>query len=223
MRDALGFVPRPFMAFGRADDDDATEDFCMTVLALKLSHRANAVSSLHGHVSRAMWTSLFPGVREEHVPIGHVTNGVHVKSWLAPQMKQLYDRHLGVDWLARGSEPAGWDHVDDIDDGELWETRQTLKAQLIAAARRRAAMHAARRHEPAAAVAALARALRPDALPIRFARRFATYKRANLVLQALEAVASRVKQPQIPGHFSSPGKAHPLSMPGKNVRQHIRH
>ena len=145
MRDALGLDPHAFMALGRANAADATEDFCMTVLALKLSHRTNAVSSLHGHVSRAMWTSLFPGVRVEHVPIGHITNGVHVKSWLAPQMKQLYDRHLGVDWLARGSEPAGWDAVDDIDDGELWETHQTLKAQLIAAARRRASMHAERR------------------------------------------------------------------------------
>ena len=221
MRDALGLDPHAFMALGRANAADATEDFCMTVLALKLSHRTNAVSSLHGHVSRAMWTSLFPGVRVEHVPIGHITNGVHVKSWLAPQMKQLYDRHLGVDWLARGSEPAGWDAVDDIDDGELWETHQTLKAQLIAAARRRASMHAERRGEPAAAVAALARALSPDTLTIGFARRFATYKRANLVLQDLEAVASLANHPQMPVQFIFAGKAHPQDVPGKAVLQQI--
>ena len=111
----------------------------MTVLALKLSRRANAVSSLHGQVSRAMWTPLFPGRSEEQVPIGHITNGIHVRTWLAQQMHQLYDRHLGPDWTERCAEPATWDAIDGIDDGELWETRQTLKTELIEAARLRAA------------------------------------------------------------------------------------
>ena len=114
----------------------------MTVLALKLSRRANAVSSLHGQVSRAMWTPLYPGVAEEQVPIGHITNGVHVPTWLAPQMHQLYDRHLGPDWPERCGEPARWDAIDDVDDGELWETHQMLKTRLIdvrAPPRRRAA------------------------------------------------------------------------------------
>src|SRR5262249_14425245 len=129
IREALRLDSGTFMGLGRVNPWDQGESFCMTVLALKLSHRANAVSSLHGHVSRAMWAPLFPGVREEHVPIGHITNGVHVRSWLAPQMKQLYDRHLGPEWLTRGSDPHVWEAVDDIDDGELWETHQTLKAQ----------------------------------------------------------------------------------------------
>src|SRR4029077_9815256 len=123
---------------GRVNPDNNSEPFCMTVLALKLSHRANAVSSLHGQVSRAMWAPLFPGWRDEHVPIGHITNGVHVKSWLAPQMKQLYDRRFGPDWLTFGGDAQLWDAVDDIDDSELWETHQTLRVQLIAMARRRA-------------------------------------------------------------------------------------
>ena len=110
------------------------EDFCMTVLALKMSSRANAVSSLHGHVSRAMWRSL--ARPHSRVPIGHITNGVHVHTWLAPQMRQVYDRHLGADWPARAGEPEFWDRVDAIDDGELWETHQTLKKQLIEVARR---------------------------------------------------------------------------------------
>ena len=101
----------------------------MTVLALKLSRRANAVSSLHGEVSRAMWTSLYPGVAEERVPIGHITNGVHVPTWLAPQMRQVFDRHLGPDWPQRSADPGVWDAIESVDDGELWETHQTLKTR----------------------------------------------------------------------------------------------
>ena len=112
----------------------------MTVLALKLSRKANAVSSLHGQVSRAMWTGLYPGVAEERVPIGHITNGVHVQTWLAPQMHQIYDRHLGPDWPERCGEPHCWDDIEDIDDGELWETHQALKARLIDFVRRRTAV-----------------------------------------------------------------------------------
>jgi starch phosphorylase len=168
-----------------------------------------------------MWVPLFPGVREEHVPIGHITNGVHVKSWLAPQMKQLYDRHFGADWLTQDGDARLWDAVDDIDDGELWETHQTLKAQLIALARRRAVRQAEHRGEPASVIAALRRALSPDALTIGFARRFATYKRANLVLDDLEAVASLVNQPQKPVQFVFAGKAHPHDVPGKAMLQQI--
>src|SRR5205814_8983995 len=184
-------------------------------------HRANAVSSLHGQVSRAMWSPLFPGRREEHIPIGHITNGVHVKSWLAPQMKQLYDRRLGSDWTARGREPGLWDAVDEVDDGELWETHQTLKAQLIAIARRRGVLHAERRGESPSAVASLSHVLSPDALTIGFARRFATYKRANLVLKDIERLATMVNDPNRPVQFVFAGKAHPLDEPGKRILQQI--
>jgi len=220
LRDAVGLDEHAFLALGRCNPDDAWEPFCMTVLALKLSHRANAVSSLHGQVSRAMWSPLFPARREEHVPIGHITNGVHMKSWLAPLMAQLYDRRLGPDWRS-GSDPALWEDIDDVDDGELWETHQTLKTQLVAMARRRAVAQAERRGEDASSIAALRRALSPDALTIGFARRFATYKRANLVLQDLEAVGSLVNNPQMPVQFVFAGKAHPHDVPGKRILQQI--
>ena len=113
------------MALGRTNPSDDNEGFCMTVLALKMSSRANAVSSLHGHVSRAMWRSL--ARPHSRAPIGHITNGVHVHTWLAPQMRQVYDRHLGAAWPARAGEPEFWDRVDAIDDGELWETHLTLE------------------------------------------------------------------------------------------------
>ena len=133
---------------GRVDPGDAGEPFCMTVLALKTCHRANAVSSLHGRSRAAMWRPLFPDRSEDRVPIGHITNGVHVPSWLAPQMRQVYDRHLGPDWPRHAGDPGFWERVDAIDDGELWETHQTLKTQLIEIARRRAAHQAERRGDP---------------------------------------------------------------------------
>src|SRR5207237_97676 len=139
LRESMGLGHDYLMALGRVDPYNPSEEFCMTVLALKLSRRANAVSSLHGQVSRGMWTGLYPNRPEEEVPIGHITNGVHVMSWLAPQMKQLYDRNLGPDWSKRSGESAVWEGVERIDDGELWETHVALKARMLDFVRRRAA------------------------------------------------------------------------------------
>jgi len=221
LREALGLGHDQLMGWGRVDPQNPGEEFCMTVLALKLSRRANAVSSLHGQVSRAMWNPLFRGVTEEQVPIGHIPNGVHVHTWLAPQMRQVYDRHFGPDWPQRSGEPGFWEAIDGVDDGELWETHQTLKIQLINLARRRAAQAAQRRGEPAEVVSQLQRALSLDALTIGFARRFATYKRANLVLSDLEAVASLVNHPQTPIQFVFAGKAHPHDRPAKQMLQQV--
>ena len=220
VRDALRLPQHEFLALGRVDPGDHGEEFCMTVLALKTSHRANAVSSLHGQVSRAMWRPLFPALREEHVPIGHVTNGVHVPTWLAPQMRRVYDRHLGADWPARGSEGL-WEAIEAIDPGELWETHQTLKSRLIQEVRRRSMQQEERRGEPPAVLAQLQRALSPDTLTIGFARRFATYKRANLLLSDLEALTDMVNHPQMPVNLIFAGKAHPLDSPGKEVLQEV--
>ena len=109
----------------------------LTVLGLKLARRVNAVSSLHGEVSRAMWKGLYPGRSEDAVPIGHITNGVHVPSWLAPQMCRLYDRHLGVDWQQRSGSKSTWEAIENVDVGELWETHLALKARLLVFARHR--------------------------------------------------------------------------------------
>ena len=152
LRESLGLDEQQLMGLGRVNPSDAGETFCMTVLALKACHRANAVSSLHGQVSRAMWSPLYPDRSEDRVPIGHITNGVHVQTWLAPQMRQVYDRHLGPDWTGRASDPTLWDGIDAIDDGELWETHQTQKVQLIDIVRRRTARQAERRAESADSV-----------------------------------------------------------------------
>ena len=221
LREALGLSPESLLGLGRENPNNSDELFCMTVLALRLSRRANAVSALHAEVSRAMWTGLFRNKMEDDVPIGHITNGVHVPSWLAPQMFRLYDRHLGTDWHQRGSEAKIWLGIEDVDDGELWETHLNLKSQLIEFVRRRAVAQAMRREEPREVLQRLERVLSPDALTIGFARRFATYKRANLILTDLERLASMVNDPNRPVQFVFAGKAHPLDEPGKRVLQQI--
>jgi starch phosphorylase len=193
----------------------------MTVLGLRLSRRANAVSAMHGEVSRAMWTGLSPGKPEDAVPIGHITNGVHVPSWLAPQMFRLYDRHLGTGWHQRSSEAKIWEGIEDVDDGELWETHLNLKSRLLEFVRRRAVEQAEHRRESQEVLQRLGRVLSPDALTIGFARRFATYKRANLILQDIEKLAGMVNNPKRPVQFVFAGKAHPHDEPGKRVLQQI--
>jgi glycogen phosphorylase len=221
LRDQLGLTLEDLMGFGRVSSNDFQERFCMTVLGLKLSRHANAVSSLHGEVSRAMWWNLYPGKPEDAVPIGHITNGVHVPSWLAPQMRRLYDRHLGVAWPNRSSDKHTWGAIEDVDDGELWETHLSLKAQLLDFARQRARQQAARRDESPDVLNRLSKILSPDALTIGFARRFATYKRANLILTDIQRLASLVNDPKQPVQFLYAGKAHPHDEPGKKVLQQI--
>jgi glycogen phosphorylase len=221
LRESLGLDRDEFMGLGRVNPRDANEGFCMTVLALRSCDRANAVSSLHGQVSRAMWHPLFPDRTPDRVPIGHITNGVHVQTWLAPQMRQVYDRHLGPDWPQHTSDAGFWERVETIDDGELWETHQTLKVRLIEIARRRIARQAERRGELPAVVAQLRRALTFDALTIGFARRFAAYKRANLILQDIDAIASLVNHPRTPIQFVFAGKSHPHDRHGKEILQQI--
>ena len=221
LREQLGISHEMLMSFGREHSSDQHEQFCMTVLGLQLSRRANAVSSLHGEVSRAMWKSLFPGKEEEAVPIGHITNGVHVPSWLAPQMCRLYDRHLGVGWQERSGSARTWEEIENVDDGVLWETHLNLKSRLLDFARRRAREQAERRGESPETLRNLGKVLSPDALTIGFARRFATYKRANLILADIEKLATMVNDPNRPVQFLFAGKAHPHDEPGKRMLQQI--
>jgi len=221
LRHRLDLSRERLMGLGRENAGDPNEDFCMTVLGLRLSRRANAVSALHGKVSRAMWAGLYSGRPEDAVPIGHITNGVHVLSWLAPQMFRLYDRHLGTGWHEHSSEARIWERIESVNDGELWETHLSLKSQLLKFVRHRAMEQAERRREPAATVRRLGQVLSPDALTIGFARRFATYKRANLILADLERLAALMNDPKRPVQFVFAGKAHPLDDPGKRVLQEI--
>jgi glycogen phosphorylase len=221
LREQLQLSHDALMSLGRENPGDSQEEFCMTVLGLRVSRRSNAVSALHGEVSRAMWTGLYPGRPEDAIPIGHITNGVHAPTWLAPQMFRLYGRHLGPGWHERCGDARTWDGIENIDDGELWETHLSLKSRLLEFVRRRAAEQATRRGEPPEVAQKLSRALSPDALTIGFARRFATYKRANLILFDVEKLAQMVNDPKRPVQFVFAGKAHPRDDPGKRVLQQI--
>ncbi len=221
LRDALGLSHESLMGLGRENPGNPGEQFCMTVLGLRLARRANAVSALHGEVSRAMWTGLFPDKTEDSVPIGHITNGVHVPTWLAPQMFRLYDRHLGTGWREHSGESRIWEGIENVDDGELWETHLGLKARLLEFVRRCAVEQAERRGESPELRRRLGRVLSPDVLTIGFARRFATYKRANLILTDMERLAAMVNDPNRPVQFVFAGKAHPMDEPGKRVLQQI--
>ncbi len=217
----LGLSHDQLMGLGRVNPANNDEEFCLTVLGLKLARRANAVSALHGEVSRAMWTGLYPGKTEDAVPIGHITNGVHVPTWLAPQMFRLYDRHLGTGWHEHSSEARIWEGIENVDDGELWETHLSLKSLLLEFVRRRAVKQAELRNEAPEILQRLATVFSPDALTIGFARRFATYKRADLILRDIQRLASLVNDPKRPVQFVFAGKSHPRDDPGKRMLQEI--
>jgi len=212
----LGLEPEELMAFGRVDPEQEDETFCMTVLALKLSDRSNGVSFLHGRVSRKMWQPLWPRRKRFEVPIGHITNGVHVPTFLAPRMRSLLDEHLDKGWIERQAEPATWAPIEGIPDERLWATRRALKADLVRELRVRAATDAERRGEPAKVVAALREALDEDRLLVGFARRFATYKRAALLMQDLDALDALVNGDR-PLQIVFAGKAHPRDEGGKRL------
>jgi starch phosphorylase len=221
IREAIHLPYEDFMGLGRVHPGDHNEPFTMTVLALKLSRHANGVSALHGRVSRQMWQPLYPNVTEEHVPIGHITNGVHVMSWLSAPMRGIFNRVLGPDWPQRMSDPKTWRAIKEVEDSEFWETQQVLKAALIKFVRGRLVRQAKRRNEPDAAIERCRHALDLDVLTIGFARRFATYKRAGLVLRDAERIAEMVNSSDRPVQLVFAGKAHPEDNYGKELIQHI--
>ena len=226
LRDSLGVSYDQFMGLGRVEPQNAQESICMTVFGLKLSRRANAVSSLHGHVSRRMWAHLWPWRAEEEVPIGHITNGVHVPSWLAWQMHQLYDRHFPANWEDRLGESDPWQNIYKVDPGELWETHNALKNLMLSFVRRRISRQCRRRGESDETVEIARNLLDPEVLTIGFARRFATYKRANLLLTDVDRLLSLVGDDERPIQILFAGKAHPKDEPGKKLIQtiaNIRH
>jgi starch phosphorylase len=220
-REKLRLTAEDFLALGRVHPGDANERFCMTVLALKLSRHANGVSALHGTVSRQMWQPLYPAKTEEEVPVGHITNGVHVLSWLAPQMKEVYDRHLGPDWPLWQCDPRTWKRIESVDDAEIWEVQQVLKARLIEFVRRRLVIQARRRNEPEAALSHARSVLDLNVLTIGFARRFATYKRATLIMRDVERLCEIVNAADRPVQLVFAGKAHPEDQYGKDLIQQI--
>ncbi|HVC80317.1 MAG TPA: alpha-glucan family phosphorylase [Chloroflexota bacterium] len=183
--------------------------FAMTPLALRLSHRANGVSALHGKVARAMWQKQFPGLTVEQVPITSVTNGVHTGTWIGDPWRSLLDQYLGQDWLAHPDDPDVWQRLDQLPDSALWNAHLSLKHALFTLARTRAT----------GPMAALVAALDPAALTIGFARRFATYKRATLLFHDLDRIARLLTDLGRPVQVIFAGKAHPADAGGQGLIQ----
>lgn len=178
----LGMTRDQFIDLGRQAQPWG-ETFVMPVLALKLSERANAVSELHGTVSRKMWSFLYPDRKIENVPIGYVTNGVHTNTWLARRMGLLFTKHLGEDWTERLDDPSLWENVVNIPGFDLWEVRRHLKNKLVNFANERTRMQWRNGTLTPSQVVSGGVFLEPYSLTIGFARRFATYKRANLLFR----------------------------------------
>jgi glycogen phosphorylase len=197
------------------------ESFSMPILALRNSQQRNAVSELHGRVSRNMWHFLWPERDIKDVPITHVTNGVHTGTWLARRLKVLYDRYLGSDWMERLDEPKTWEAIEDIPDVEFWAVRRHLKRKLVSYMRDRARDQWRKDGVHPVQVIASGVLLDPYVLTIGFARRFATYKRANLILHDLNRLLQIVNRPNMPVQIIFAGKAHPADEPGKLLIQEV--
>src|SRR4051795_7313345 len=187
---------------------DPNDPFSMTILALRLSRHSNGVSKLHGEVTRSLWKDVWAGVPVQEVPITNITNGIHTKTWMAPEFAALYRKHLG-DWEEHLSEPDFWRGVIDIPDAQLWDTHQQLKRRLIDFARDRERQRRERLGESPESIRNVNRILDPEILTIGFARRFATYKRGALLFSDKERLKKLLNDTTRPVQFIFAGKSHP--------------
>jgi len=219
----LGLSWKDFLSLGRENPEDDNEDFCLTVLAMKLSANNNAVSRLHGRVSRSMWRKLWPGLPLDEIPVTHVTNGVHPRTWISHDMIDLLDRYIGPSFYDEPTNPAIWDRMDRVSDEELWRTHERRRERMVAFARMRLKEQLLRQGAASAELAAGEGALSPYALTISFARRFAAYKRADLLLQQPERLIRLISDNERPVQLIFAGKAHPHDKEGKEIIKRITH
>jgi starch phosphorylase len=219
----LGISWKEFLGLGRENINNDQETFCMTVLALKMAAYSNGVSRLHGRVSREMWQGLWPNLPLDEVPIGHVTNGVHPRTWVGSSMQDLLDRYFGPQFENKPTDLEIWNRMDRISDEELWRTHERRRERLVAFARDRIRQYMKRTGAVERKIQQAEDALSPSALTIAFARRFATYKRGNLLLRDPERLLRLLKDTERPIQLIFAGKAHPMDMPGKELIREIIH
>jgi starch phosphorylase len=193
----------------------------MTILALRTSRRANGVSKLHGEVSKGLWQDVWAGVPLQEVPITSITNGIHTKTWTAPEFHRLYEKYLGADWADHLTDVEYWRRVIDIPDEVLWETHQLLKRRLIEFVRERLRIQRARIGESPEQLRKINSILNPDVLTVGFARRFATYKRGTLLFSNKERLLRLIQNAERPVQFVFAGKSHPKDEGGKKIIQEV--
>ncbi|MFZ5989257.1 MAG: alpha-glucan family phosphorylase [Bacillota bacterium] len=216
---SLGISRHEFLDLGLKIGDH--QNFNMTVLALTLAGQKNGVSELHGAVSRNIFKNVWPGVPEDEVPIGHITNGIHTLTWLSPSIKYLYDKYLEKDWHDKLYLQEVWDKVDAIPDEELWKTHCVLKTKMIGFVRERLKEQRVANGESMERVKEVDALLDTNALTIGFARRFATYKRANLIFRDLARIQRLINNPEKPIQIIFAGKAHPADGPAHEIIKNI--
>jgi starch phosphorylase len=217
----LGLSRDEFIEIAKIKQSWGGEAFSMPVLAFKLSEFRNGVSELHGHIAREMWKSLWPDKKEEDIPIDHITNGIHTETWLARRMGILFSRYMGSDWADHICDLDFWARVENIPDEELWLVHRHLKRKLVAYIISRGRNKwAANNCHPIQTIASGV-LLDPYTLTIGFARRFATYKRANLIFRDYDRLLKIVNNPRMPVQFVFAGKAHPADEPGKLMIQDV--
>lgn len=217
----LGMDRDQFIDLARNRQPWGVETFSMPILALHMAEKHNGVSELHGQVARKMWNFIWPDKPEDEVPITYITNGVHTGTWLARRLKTLYDRYLGTDWMENLDMPDAWDRIEDIPDAEFWAIRRHLKRKLVYYIRERAREQWLYSGIHPVQIIASGVLLDPYALTIGFARRFATYKRANLVLKDIDRLFSILNKPNMPVQIIFAGKSHPSDEPGKLLIQEV--
>ncbi|MEP7287600.1 MAG: alpha-glucan family phosphorylase [Chloroflexota bacterium] len=217
---AFGLTRDQFIDLGR-ENMGSYELYSMAVLAINLSSAANGVARLHGEVSREMWQWMYQGLPIDEVPIGHVTNGIHVETWTSREMGSLFDRYLDPSWREDPSNEATWAEIDKIPDAELWRTHERRRERLVAFARQRLRKQLEARGSSQSSVENAEEVLNPDALTIGFARRFATYKRATLFMTDRARLSRLLNNPDRPMQLIFAGKAHPHDLPGKEFIREI--
>ena len=219
----LGINREQFLALGRVHPENATESFKMPVLAIRTSAYRNGVSQLHGDVSRKIWSGLWMELPTEEVPINAITNGVHAKTWLSAEINSLFERYLGARWSEEVVDKSIWHNIDQIPDEEFWRIHQRCKERLVGFVRSRLKRQLQRRGAFHTELHWAEEVLDPEALTIGFARRFATYKRGNLLLREPQRLIELLSNTDTPVQFVFAGKAHPRDTAGKEIIRQLVH
>ena len=214
---ALGTDMDNLLSLGRANPFDRNEFFSMAILALRCSQFANGVSKLHGEVSRDMWQHMWPGMPDHEIPIGHVTNGVHGRSWVSHELVEIFDRYIGPNWQLDPLDHDAWAAVNDIPDEELWAFRKRRKRSLMDWCRTRVRQQLTARGRVGNEADEIVSKLDPDVFTIGFARRFATYKRGTLLMRDMARLEKLLTDADRPIQILIAGKAHPADRPGKEL------
>ncbi|MDD2563423.1 MAG: alpha-glucan family phosphorylase [Salinivirgaceae bacterium] len=210
-----------FMNLGRWTPDKHDERFSMSVLAANTCQDINGVSMLHGKVSRDMFQNLYKGYFPEEIHIGHVTNGVHYPTWTAKEWRQLYETTFGEDFIKHNNDPECWNKIHNVDDNVIWNNRQVLRTKLIEYIKNRYRNSWIKRNDNPKRIKEVLETIDENALTIGFARRFATYKRANLLFNDLDRLSKLLNNPKRPVQFIFAGKAHPNDKPGQDLIKEI--